>query len=88
MALVSFRVRKGSMARYRIYVLDSDDRIAVVVEREIESDAAATRAAEALRGDSSAAEVWRGADLVARTGAVFAPFNAPRSPNRSQLRRA
>jgi hypothetical protein len=76
------------MANYRIYVLDSEDRIAAVIERDMENDAAATRAAEALRGNSSAAEVWRGADLVSRTGAVFAPFQTPRSPNRSQLRRA
>jgi hypothetical protein len=76
------------MASYRIYVLDSDDRIAATVEREIENDAAATRAAEALRGDCSAAEVWRGAELVTRTGAVFAPFNTPRSPRRPQFRRA
>jgi hypothetical protein len=76
------------MASYRIYLLDSEDRIAAIVERDLESDAAATRAAEALRGNSSAAEVWRGADLVTRTGALFAPFDVPRSPKRSQLRQA
>lgn len=76
------------MASYRIYLLDSEDRIAAIVERDLESDAAATRAAEALRGNSSAAEVWRGADLVTRTGALFAPFDVPTSPKRSQLRQA
>jgi hypothetical protein len=75
------------MASYRIYVLDSDDRVAAVVERDMESDAAATRAAETLRGDSFAAEVWRGAELVARTGAVFAPFGASQASSRSELRR-
>ena len=83
-----YRGAEEIMASYRIYVLDSDDRIAAVVEREIENDVAATRAAEALRGDSSAAEVWRGAELVTRTGALFAPFDTPRSIPRSQLRRA
>ncbi|HEY1926042.1 MAG TPA: hypothetical protein VGG92_01125 [Caulobacteraceae bacterium] len=75
------------MVSYRIYVLDSEDRVAAVVEREMESDAAATRAAEALRGDAPAAEVWRGAELVSRTGAVFAPFAASQDLSRSDLRR-
>ncbi|MBV8681294.1 MAG: hypothetical protein JO111_00365 [Caulobacteraceae bacterium] len=74
------------MTSYRIYVLDSDDHVASVVEREMDSDAAAMNAAEALRGDSSAAEVWRGVDLITRTGASFTPFhtssqlNRPREP--------
>ena len=75
------------MTSYRIYLLDSDDRIAAVVEREMESDDAAMHAAEALRGDSSAAEVWRGAELVTRTGALFTPFDTSRSPSRSSFRR-
>ncbi|HEY2050954.1 MAG TPA: hypothetical protein VGH03_16570 [Caulobacteraceae bacterium] len=76
------------MPSYRIYVLDSDDRIASVVERDLEDDAAATLVAETLRGDFSAAEVWRGADLVVRTGALFAPFNTPQSATRSPMERA
>jgi len=75
------------MVSYRIYLLDSDDRVAAVVEREMESDAAATRAAEALRGEASAVEVWRGAELVTRTGAVFAPFGASQDLSRPDLRR-
>ena len=75
------------MTNYRIYLLDSDDRVAALVEREMESDAAAMHAAEALRGDSSAAEVWRGTELVTRTGALFTPFNTSRSPGRPSFRR-
>ena len=74
------------MARYRIYVLDGDDQVANLVEREMVDDAAATNAAEVLRGDSPAAEVWRGVDLVTRTGASFAPFHTPPRPARPRLR--
>ena len=73
------------MTSYRIYVLDSDDQVSRVVERDMDNDAAATNAAEALRGDSPAAEVWRGGDLVTRTGALFAPFETPRSRPRAPL---
>jgi hypothetical protein len=76
------------MANYRIYVLDGEERIAVMVERDIESDADAAQAAEILRGNRSAAEVWRGADLVSRTGAVFTPFNEPSSLRSSSQRRS
>jgi hypothetical protein len=76
------------MASYRIYVLDAEDRIASVVERELQDDATATVAAEALRGDFSAAEVWRGADLVVRTGALFAPFNTSQGVSRSPMEKA
>lgn len=79
--------QKVSMTSYRIYLLDSDDRIAAVVEREMESDDAAMHAAEALRGDSPAAEVWRGAELVTRTGALFTPFDTSRSVSRPSFRR-
>jgi hypothetical protein len=67
------------MARYRIYVLDGEDRVAALFEQEIDDDVAAGLAAEALRGDHPAAEVWRGADLVTRTGSVFSPFDQPMS---------
>ena len=74
------------MARYRIYVLDSDDRVANLVEREMEDDAAAMNAAELLRGDFSAAEVWREGDLVTRTGASFTPFHTSSRLARPRLR--
>lgn len=76
------------MARYRIYVLDSDDRVASLVEREMDNDADAMSAAEAMRGESSAAEVWLGPDLITRTGASFAPFHTASGFRRPRLRLA
>jgi hypothetical protein len=66
--------KEASMATYRIYLLDPEDRVTSVEERDFESERAAAQAAEARLPGGAAAEVWREADLIFRAGAVFSPF--------------
>lgn len=65
---------KSHMANYRIYLLEAGDFVSDVIERVLEDDHTAAMVCERLRLDRSAAEVWRGDTLVARTGASFSPF--------------
>lgn len=53
---------------YRIYVLNSQDRTADLIEAAFESDQAALTRAEAAMDGRYAAEIWRGECLVARLG--------------------
>jgi hypothetical protein len=59
------------MARYRIYLLDGEDKIAGELEAPFVSDAAALVCAEVARIGQYAAEVWTGARLVERLGGVL-----------------
>lgn len=56
------------MARYRIYVLDDEDRVAAELEQGFPSEGAALICAEVARIGSYAVEVWRGDLLVRRLG--------------------
>ena len=56
------------MNRYRIYVLNRQDRVADKLEDAFPSDRAALEAAEDVCAGAYAAEVWDGERLVARLG--------------------
>ena len=56
------------MGRYRIYVLDAEDRVAAELEQGFPSERAALVCAEVARIGQYAAEVWRGERLVRRLG--------------------
>jgi hypothetical protein len=56
------------MNRYRIYVLNRQDRVAEKFEDAFPSDRAALEAAEDVSAGAYAAEVWDGERLVARLG--------------------
>jgi hypothetical protein len=56
---------------YRIYVLNSQDRVADEIEQRYASDRMALERAEDLSAGQYAAEVWAGERLVARLGPEF-----------------
>lgn len=56
------------MSRYRIYLLDGEDRIAAELEERFASERAAVVCAEMARSGQYAAEVWTGERLVERLG--------------------
>lgn len=59
------------MRRYRIYVLNPQDRVALSSEREFACDNDALAHAERNRDGYYAVEVWRGPQLVGRLGGEF-----------------
>ena len=59
------------MHRYRIYVLNLQDRIARTLEDCLPSDRDALEIAENARAGQYAAEVWDGERLVGRLGGVL-----------------
>ncbi|HPA40021.1 MAG TPA: hypothetical protein PLV04_14830 [Phenylobacterium sp.] len=59
------------MNRYRIYVLNPQERISDAQEGEYPDDQAALTAAADLCGDRFAVEVWSGERLVDRLGGEF-----------------
>ncbi|MFN3521991.1 MAG: hypothetical protein ACK4YQ_07055 [Phenylobacterium sp.] len=59
------------MKAYRLYLLNSDDRITDAVEGVFASDAEALAKAQASCKDHHAIEVWSGARLVGRLGEEF-----------------
>lgn len=61
----------AALSRYRIYVLTPQERISDARECEYEDDQAALAAAQVLRGDRYAVEIWSGERLVDRIGAEF-----------------
>jgi hypothetical protein len=56
---------------YRIYVLNSQDRVADQIEQRYPSDKLALERAEDLSAGQYAAEVWAGERLVGRLGPEF-----------------
>ena len=61
----------GHVSLYRIYVLNTQDRIAKSSEQEFASDIDALAHAENVRAGYYAAEVWDGPRLVNRLGGEF-----------------
>jgi hypothetical protein len=59
------------MNTYRIYVLNSQDRVEDIVENPFASDHEALETAEDLSAGQYAAEVWSGERLIARLGGVL-----------------
>ncbi|WP_304217902.1 hypothetical protein [Phenylobacterium aquaticum] len=59
------------LSPYRIYVLTPQERISDAQEADYADDQAALDAAQALKGDRFAAEVWSGERLVRRIGGEF-----------------
>jgi hypothetical protein len=59
------------MHKYRIYILNLQDRIAEILEDSFTSERHALERADHLRGGHYAAEVWTGERLVARLGGVL-----------------
>lgn len=59
------------MTPYRIYVLTAQERISDAREADYADDQAALEAAQALKGDRFAVEVWTGERLVERIGGEF-----------------
>lgn len=59
------------MMKYRLYVLNSQERVADTRERAFVDDREALAAAEAARRDAYAVEVWAGERLVGRLGGEF-----------------
>jgi hypothetical protein len=59
------------MPRYRIYLLDQEDRVAAELEERFPSDGAALVCAEIARIGQYAAEVWKGERLVRRLGGAL-----------------
>ena len=59
------------MSRYRIYLLDTKDRVAAELEEGFASDGAALVCAEIARIGQYAAEVWKGERLIGRLGGAL-----------------
>ena len=59
------------MSRYRIYVLDIQERIAASAEEAFANDGAALQCAWIAAVGQYAAEVWKGERLIARLGGVL-----------------
>jgi len=59
------------MAAYRTYLLDGDEHVRQVIEKEIVNDRVALRGALKLAAKHAAVEVWQGSRLVIRVGAEF-----------------
>ena len=73
------------MAKYRIYVIDSEDRIQKCCVRQCDTDEEARNEAAGVLDDFARAEVWAGIlwiDTVRR-----APPPPPRRPAAPELRR-
>ena len=56
---------------YRLYVLNSQDRVSRSEEDQFEDDRLALMRAEIVRQDSYAVEVWKGQTLVGRIGGAY-----------------
>ena len=59
------------MMKYRLYLLNSQERVDDTRERAYPDDREALAAAEAERKDAYAVEVWTGQRLVGRLGGEF-----------------
>jgi hypothetical protein len=59
------------MSRYRIYLLDTKDRVAAELEEGFANDRAALVCAEIARIGQYAAEVWKGERLIGRLGGAL-----------------
>lgn len=59
------------MMKYRLYILNSQERVADARERAFVNDREALAAAEAARQNNYAVEVWAGERLVGRLGGEF-----------------
>ena len=59
------------MNRYRIYLLDQEDRVAAELDEPFPTERAALVCAEIARIGQYAAEVWKGEHLIHRLGGAL-----------------